>query len=65
MVPPKLNFSERLRTAFRSLKADPNIIIAKADKGDTVVVLNSERYYGLASKHLQCSRLSNLQAFGD
>ena len=50
--PPMLNFSQRLRLALKSLKEDPNIIIAKADKGDTVVVMDSEHYYGLAIKHL-------------
>ena len=50
--PPKLNFSQRLKVALKSLKDDSNIIIAKAAKGDTVVVLDSEHYYGLAAKHL-------------
>ena len=41
---------------MKSLKEDPNIVIAKADKGDTVVVLNSEHYYGLGVKHLADSQ---------
>ena len=50
--PPKLNLPMRLRRALISLKEDPSIIIAKADKGDAVVILDSEHYYGLANKHL-------------
>ena len=38
--PPELNLSQRLRVALKSLKDDPSIIIAKADKGDAVVVLD-------------------------
>ena len=52
VVPPKVNFSQRLRKALTSLKEDSTIIIAKADKGDTVVVLDSTHYYDLATKHL-------------
>ena len=42
VVPPKSNFSQRLRMALKSLKEDPKIIIAKADKGDSVVIMDSE-----------------------
>ena len=52
VVPPKLNFPQRLNRALMSLKEDSTIIIAKADKGDTVVVMDSSHYYGLAAKHL-------------
>ena len=52
VVPPKLNFPQRLRKALTSFMEDPNIVIAKADKGDTVVVLDSAHYYDLAAKHL-------------
>ena len=58
--PPKLNLSQRLRLALKSLKEDPNIIIAKADKGDAVVVLDSEHYHGLAAKHLADSQTYEL-----
>ena len=52
VVPPKLNCPQRLRNALISLKEDPEIVIAKADKGDTVVVLDSAHYYSLAARHL-------------
>ena len=38
VIPLKLNFSQRLRMALKSLKEDPKIIIMKEDKGDAVVV---------------------------
>ena len=60
MVPPKSNFSQRLRMALKSLKEDPNIIIAKADKGDWVVVMDSEHYRGLAARHLEDSQTFEL-----
>ena len=60
VVPPRPNFSQRLRMALKSLREDPNIIIAKADKGDSVVVMDSEQYYGLAAKHLADSRTYEL-----
>ena len=52
VVPPKQNFSQRLRNALITLKEEPTIVIAKADKGDTVVVLDDMHYYELAAKHL-------------
>ena len=52
LFPSKLNFLQRLRKALTSLREDPNIVIAKADKGDTVVVMDSAHYYDLAGKHL-------------
>ena len=52
VAPPNLNFSQKLRNALTALKEDPTIIIAKADKGDTVVVLDSAHYCSLAAKHL-------------
>lgn len=52
VVPPKQNFPQRLKNALLSLKEDPTIVIAKADKGDTVVVLDALHYYDLAAKHL-------------
>ena len=52
VVPPKLNFPKRLRKALTSLKEYSTIVIAKADKGDTVVVLDAVHYYDLAAKHL-------------
>ena len=60
MVPPRPNFSQRLRMALKWLREDANIIIAKADKGDSVVVTDSEQYYGLAAKHLADSRTYDL-----
>ena len=35
-----------------SLKQDKSIIIAKADKGDTIVIMDSDHYFDLAHKHL-------------
>ena len=52
VVPPILNFPQRLRKALTSLKEDPTIVIAKEDKGDTVVVLDVVHYCDLAAKHL-------------
>ena len=52
VVPPKLNLSQRLRNALIALKEDPTIVIANADKGDTVVVLDAIHYYELAARHL-------------
>ena len=60
VAPPKLNFSQRLRNALTSLKEDPTIVIAKADKGDTVVVLDSAHYFRLAAEHLADTRTYEL-----
>ena len=60
VVPPESNFTQRLKMALKSLKEDPNIIIAKADKGDSVVVMDSEHYLGLAAKHLADSQTYEL-----
>ena len=46
--------------ALKSLREDPNIIVAKAGKGDAVVVLNSEDYFGLAAEHLADSQTYEL-----
>ena len=45
-----LNYLER--NAIRSLRNDENIIIAKADKGNTTVVLNKEDYDQKVKSHL-------------
>ena len=60
VLPPKANLPQRLRAALKSLKDDPNIIIAKPDKGDAVVILDSDHYHGLAAKHLADSRTYEL-----
>ena len=60
VAPPKLNFSQRLRNALTALKEDSTIVIAKADKGDTVVVLDSAHYFDLAAKHLADARTYQL-----
>ena len=53
-VLPQLNFPQRLKVALKLLREDPTIIVAKADKGDTVMVMmDVDHYYGLAAKHLQ------------
>ena len=41
---PKSNFTQALKLALKSLKEEPNIITSKADKGDSVVVIDSEHY---------------------
>ena len=51
-VPLDQIFSRRLKIALSSLREDPTIIIAKAGKGEPVVVTNVDHYYGLAMKHL-------------
>ena len=58
--PPRANLSQWLRTALKSLREDRKIIVAKADEGDAVVVLNSEHYFGLAAKHLADSQTYEL-----
>ena len=50
LVPPKANFPQRLSGTLKSLRVDPTIMIAKTDKGDSVVMLDSDHYYGLAAK---------------
>ena len=52
VIPPRPNFTQRMRNALISLKQDKSIIIAKADKGDTIVIMDSDHYFGLAHKHL-------------
>ena len=54
-LPPLPNFPQRLKNALKSLREDQDIIIAKADKGDTVVIMDSTQYYSLACKHLSDS----------
>ena len=60
VAPPKSNFSQRLGNAPMSLKEDPTTIFAKADKGNTVVVLDSAHYFSLAAKHLADARTYEL-----
>ena len=52
VAPPKLNLRQRLTKVLTSLKKDPTIVIAKVDKGDTVVVLDAVYYSEMAAKHL-------------
>ena len=56
VVFPKANFPQRLREALMSLREDHHIIIAKADKEDFVVILDSDHHRGFAAKHLAHSR---------
>ena len=56
VLPPKSNFTQRLKMALKSLKEDPNIIIVKSDKGDFVVMTDSEQYLGFTAKHLADSQ---------
>ena len=60
VAPPNVNYSQKLKIALSALKEDPTIIIAKADKGDTVVVLDSAHSYSLAAKHLADARTYEL-----
>ena len=54
VVPFRANIPQRLRLGLRTLKDDPNIIIMKVDKGDGVVILDSDHYHSLTAKHLAC-----------
>ena len=51
-VLPAGNLSDEERTALSNLKKNKCIIITKADKGDTVVVMDTTQYTGLAYGHL-------------
>ena len=51
-IPTFLNLSKQENKALQQLTEDKDIIIAKADKGDYVVVLPTSRYLELAHKHL-------------
>lgn len=52
VIPPRPNFTQRMRNALIALQQDESIIIAKADKGDTIVIMDSDHYFDLAHKHL-------------
>ena len=56
VIPPRLNFLSK-GLAWLSMA---NIIVAKANKGDAVVVLDTEHHYGLSAKHLADSRTYEL-----
>ena len=51
-IKPKANLTRKERQALRSLKRNKDIIITKADKGDTTVVMNTSCLIALAHKHL-------------
>ena len=49
---PKPNLSKAERRALRDLKRNENIVITKADKGDTMVIMDTSHLIELAHKHL-------------
>ena len=51
-IPHKTNLSNLTCTALCHLSNNKNIIIIKADNGDTVVIMNIEQYTELAYKRL-------------
>ena len=51
-IPHKPNRTSLECTALRALNKNKNIVITKADKGDTVVMMDLEQYTELAYKHL-------------
>ena len=61
VVPLMSNYSQRLRTALKSFKEDPYIIITKADKGDLVVVMDSEHYHVLLPNSWQILKHTNFE----
>ena len=52
--PPKSNITSKERTALNSLNKDKDIVILKADKGRTTVVLNRSDYEQKMKKTLVC-----------
>ena len=51
-IPHRPNLTNTERAALRNLSSNNDIVITKADKGDTVVVMDMEQYTELAYKHL-------------
>ena len=49
---PACNLDREEREALKSLKNNENIVITKADKGDTVVIMDTSQYASLAYGHL-------------
>ena len=50
--PPKHNITMNETTAIKDLKANKDIMIMKADKGNTTVVLNMSDYEAKMIEHL-------------
>ena len=48
----RANLPRAERKALRNLIRNPDLIISKADKGDSTVVMSTEQYLELACKHL-------------
>ena len=51
-VPVLPNLSKVESKALRQLVEDKDLVVTKADKGDSVVVLPTSRYLALAHEHL-------------
>ena len=51
-IPPKSNLYNLERTALLNLSNNQNVLVTKAKKGDTVVVMDLEQYTELVYKHL-------------
>ena len=49
---PRTNLTKKERTALYRLKKNKDIIISKADKGDTTVIMNTSQLVELAHEHL-------------
>ena len=52
LLQPEPNLTKAERLALRTLKKNKNIIITKADKGDTTVIMDTSHLIELAHKHL-------------
>ena len=52
MLPPRSNLTKAERLALYRLKKNENIIITKADKGDTTVIMDASHLIELAHEHL-------------
>ena len=60
LTPHIPNLPGRLRTALRSLRSNPALVVTKADKGDAVVLLGVTRYTELAWRDLSNDRTYTL-----
>ena len=60
LTPHIPNLPSHLRTALRSLRSDPRLVVTKVNKGDVVVLLDAPRYMELAWRHLNDSQTYTL-----
>ena len=52
LVQPKNNLNRGEIRSLNSLARDKSLVVSKADKGDTTVIMSSAQYLDLAYKHL-------------